>query len=140
MGSDRLFGGTISILEKSMDLRSLQHKSIVSNIANKDTPNYKAFGVVVEEEMQKLTNSGESMALANTHEGHISAGHGSQDDAPIRLTPQANTAGRRADGNTVEIETEMVNLAENNLLYNASAQIIRKKLQGLKVALQGGGS
>ena len=45
MGSDKLFGGTISILEKSMDLRSLQHKSIVSNIANKDTPNYKAFGV-----------------------------------------------------------------------------------------------
>ena len=43
----------------------------------------------------------------------------------------------RRDGNTVDVDREMTRLAENGLMYTASAQMIARKLQGLKSAIQG---
>ncbi|MBW1941137.1 MAG: flagellar basal body rod protein FlgB, partial [Deltaproteobacteria bacterium] len=50
MESQGIFNKTFSILEKNLDLRSIKHNLIVSNIANMDTPNYKGFDLIVEEE------------------------------------------------------------------------------------------
>ena len=44
--------------KRPWDLRSLKHNVTVSNIANKDTPNYKAFDLVVEEELEKGNGTG----------------------------------------------------------------------------------
>ena len=136
MGSQEMFNGTISILEKSLDMRSMKHNLLVSNIANKDTPNYKAFDLAVEEEMQKLTGTKKTVSLRKTQEGHFPAN--GKDCSDISITKSAKGFEQSMDGNTVDIEKEMTNLAENNLLYDAMAQIMRKKLQGLKVAIQGG--
>jgi flagellar basal-body rod protein FlgB len=55
--------------------------------------------------------------------------------ARVGDTPQF---GLRGDGNTVDIDRSMADLAENNLLYNAAAQIIQQKFQALKSAILGG--
>ena len=136
MGSQEMFNGTISILEKSLDMRSMKHNLLVSNIANKDTPNYKAFDLAVEEEMQKLTGTRKTVSLWKTQEGHFQAN--GEDCTEVSITKSSEGFEQSMDGNTVDIEKEMTNLAENNLLYDAMAQIMRKKLQGLKVAIQGG--
>ena len=136
MGSQEMFAGTISILEKSLDMRSMKHNLLVSNIANKDTPNYKAFDLAVEEEMQKLTGTNKTVNLWKTQSGHFDAK--SETCSEVSITKPSNGFGQNIDGNTVDIEKEMTNLAENNLLYDAMAQIMRKKLQGLKVVIQGG--
>jgi len=44
----------------------------------------------------------------------------------------------RKDGNTVDLDREMAKLSENNLMYNALAQIISRKFAGLKDAIKGG--
>jgi flagellar basal-body rod protein FlgB len=44
----------------------------------------------------------------------------------------------RKDGNTVDLDREMAKLSENNLMYNALAQIVSRKFQGLKDAIKGG--
>jgi flagellar basal-body rod protein FlgB len=44
----------------------------------------------------------------------------------------------RGDGNTVDIDKQMGNMAENTLMYKAAAQMIYRKFQGLKSAIQGG--
>jgi flagellar basal-body rod protein FlgB len=136
MGSQEMFNGTISILEKSLDIRSMKHNLLVSNIANKDTPNYKAFDLAVEEEMQKLTGTNKTVSLWKTQSGHLGAN--GETCSEVSITKSSKGFEQNIDGNTVDIEKEMTNLAENNLLYDAMAQIMRKKLQGLKVAIQGG--
>jgi len=136
MGSQEMFNGTISILEKSLDMRSMKHNLLVSNIANKDTPNYKAFDLAVEEEMQKLTGTNKTVSLRKTQAGHLGAN--GETYSEVSITKTSKGFEQNIDGNTVDIEKEMTNMAENNLLYDAMAQIMRKKLQGLKVAIQGG--
>lgn len=136
MGSQELFSGTISLLEKALDIRSTKHSLIISNVANKDTPNYKAFDLAVEEEMQKLRGTEGTVTLRKTQNGHLPS---KQDSCPeVSIARTSKGFEQNIDGNTVDIEREMTNLAENNLLYDAMAQIMRKKLQGLKVAIQGG--
>lgn len=136
MGSQEMFDNTISMLEKSLDMRSMKHNLLVSNIANKDTPNYKAFDLAVEEEMQKLTGTNKTVSLWKTQAGHL--GTNGETCSEVSITKSSKGFEQNIDGNTVDIEKEMTNLAENNLLYDAMAQIMRKKLQGLKVAIQGG--
>ncbi len=138
MGSQGIFSGTIPILEKNLDLRSLKHNLIISNIANKDTPNYKAFDLAVEEELEKLTDTNKNMGLKKTHSTHLPASEIGADYSGVTIAPSSNGLVQRRDGNTVDVEAEMTNLAENSLLYDATAQIIRKKFQGLKVVIQGG--
>lgn len=137
MGSEDIFKGTISTLEQGLDLRSMKHNLLVSNIANKDTPNYKAFDLAVEEEMQKLTGTQKGITLRKTDQGHLPA-TGPKGYSGLEITKTSQGLELNRDGNTVDIEKEMTNMAENNLLYNAMAQILRKKFQGLKNVIQGG--
>jgi flagellar basal-body rod protein FlgB len=137
MDSNAIFGGTLSTLEKALDLRSIKHNLIVSNIANVDTPNYKAFDLIVEEELGKALKAKSNAGIRRTQNGHL----------PVRATRRGYATPKmvaepqlslRADGNSVDIDTMMAKLAENNLMYNAMAQIIAKKFSGLKYVIQEG--
>ena len=137
MGSQGLFKGVIPILEKALDLRSMKHNLIVSNIANKDTPNYKPFDLMVEEELQNSMGRRGGLQLKATHDGHLSgrkvhrANGKSTGDTTFRFS-------LRRDGNSVDIDKEMANLSENNLLYDVLAQIVSRKFHGLKDVIKGG--
>jgi flagellar basal-body rod protein FlgB len=139
VGSQGIFSGTINILEKNLDLRSLKHNLIISNIANKDTPNYKAFDLAVEKEMEKLTDTHKTEGLGRTHAAHFPINETDGDYSDVTVTSSSSRLPERGDGNTVDIEKEMANLAENNLLFETMTILIRKKFQGLKLAIQGGG-
>ena len=137
MESQGLFKGALPLLEKALDLRSLKHNVTVSNIANKDTPNYKAFDLVVEEELEKVMGSEKELGLRKSRRGHLPGRTigGSAVSLGIDNTSQLSF---RRDGNTVNIDKEMAKLSENNLMYDALAQIISRKFRGLKDVIQGG--
>ena len=137
MESQGLFKGTFPLLEKALDLRSLKHNVIVSNIANKDTPNYKAFDLIVEKELEKAMGSGKELGLKRSRQGHLS-GRAIGGSAVRLETNNTLQVSLKRDGNTVNIDKEMAKLSENELMYNALAQIISKKFQGLKNVIQGG--
>ncbi len=139
MGSQGMFDGSIAILKRNLDFRSIRHNLIVSNIANKDTPKYKAFDLAVEAAMQKTEGNIETVTLEKTHAAHMTAEHTDDMHSSIRQSNQTNPYEKNHDGNTVDIEKEMAHLAENNLMYETMTQIIRKKFQGLKSVIQGGG-
>ena len=133
----KIFGGSIEMLHHSLDVRSSNHNVIVSNIANADTPNYKAFHVEVKKEMEKFAIDSGRLRMRRTQEAHLPL----RSVTGVRVTARGNgnpLFSLRGDGNTVDIDQSMADLAENNLLYNASAQIIQKKFQGLKSAILGG--
>jgi flagellar basal-body rod protein FlgB len=132
-----LFGKTVTILEKVLDLRSLRHNLIVSNIANMDTPGYQASELAFGEELAKALRTGENVTLKKTHPRHL----------PVREAYLGNIRPKvisspplvlRSDLNSVDIDKEMAKLAENTLMYNALAQILSRKFLGLKNAIQEG--
>ncbi len=132
-----LFDETMATLQKSLNAGSLRHKVLTSNIANIDTPNYKAFEVVMEDARKHNVRAKRPINLVRTQPQHLSGRHSSS--SPIKIkTVDSSGNNFRADGNTVDLDRTMGKLAENTLLYRTAAQIIKKKFQGLKNAIQGG--
>jgi len=137
MESQGLFDKTFSVLEKSMNLRSQKHNLLVSNIANMDTPNYKAFDILVEEEMRKSLGEAKITPLNRTQPAHIPLIGMTDLNGPEIKPVESPRYNFREDGNTMDIDKTMSGLSENGLMYNASAQMISKKFQLLSNAING---
>ncbi len=133
-----IFDPTISRLQKSLNIRSAQHQVVSSNVANADTPNYKAFEVAVDEELRKLDAGTPRIQLARTQSGHLPVGRGGADDRLTLKNSPAPELSLRADGNTVDLDRAMGELAENSIKYKTSAQLISEKFKVLKNVIQGG--
>jgi flagellar basal-body rod protein FlgB len=132
-----IFGGTIGLLQKSLNVRSVQHQALSSNVANADTPNYKAFEVAVDEELRKLGTGKPRIQLARTQSGHLPIGRAETDRVTLKNAP-APELSLRADGNTVDLDRAMGELSENTIKYKTSAQLIAMKFKSLKNAILGG--
>lgn len=138
MPTNALFEGAISALQKSLNMGSLRHKVLTANIANIDTPNYKAFEVVMEDELKKNGSPAQPITMVRTQPDHLQGRNQSTTNVKLKAAdpPALNF---RADGNTVDLDKTMGKLAENTILYRAAAQMIRDKFQGLRNVIQGGG-
>ncbi len=138
MEDNRLFGNIIDTAAKALDLRSRRHEVIISNLANADTPGYKAFDLLVDESMANKAHPQNAVGLTQTHPGHIPGvpPQGKHLQPRIVQTPEPNNL--RGDGNTVDMDREMAGLAENQLMYKAAAQILAKKFADLKYVIKGG--
>jgi flagellar basal-body rod protein FlgB len=133
-----IFGGSLDMAARALNLRGQRHDMIVSNLANADTPGYKAFDLMVEASMRQQGESGNHLGMKRTHPGHLpSARVNAATCVPqiVRLPEQDNLRG---DGNTVDMDREMASLSSNQLLYRASAQIVAKDFQLLKNVISGG--
>ena len=137
MESQGIFSGTVSVLGKALDLRSMKHSLIVSNVANMDTPNYQAFDLIIEEEMEKVMGGEKQIELKKTRPGHLPAMSNGLGNVRPRVVSTSKNA-KNGNTNSVHIDKEMASLAENNLMYNALAQIVARKFQGLKDVIRGG--
>ncbi|MCP4691414.1 MAG: flagellar basal body rod protein FlgB [Desulfobacterales bacterium] len=139
METNGLFNGNIPLLERALDLRSGRHQLLASNIANLDTPGYKAFDIMVEEELQKTRgqSAGDSLAMTRTSAGHQFGGHAPENGARAKFAaPQLYSL--RGDGNTVDLDQTVTNLTKNNLMYHVSSEIIRGKFTKLLSVIKGG--
>lgn len=141
MPVDGIFTTTIELLGKSIDLRTQNQNLISSNIANAETPNYVPKSLAFEDELQGALKGGRKGTPAVTNARHIPL-RGTKDRLQsvvgrVVETP-AKTPGK--DGNAVELENEMAKMSENQIMYNASVQILSKKFAGIRAALGTGGN
>ena len=132
-----LFSRTLASLEKSLNLHSMNQKLIVSNIANMDTPNFKAFKMQVTKEEGGKSEGRPQLAMTRTQIGHMTMTGKSKELGRVQRV-EDNPLSLRGDGNTVELDKEMANLAENTLMYNMATRIISNKFKALKDAIKGG--
>jgi len=135
--TDGIFDRTISLLERSLNLRSLNQRVLASNIANMDTPNYKAVELIVAEEMNRKEESNSGISLVRTHVNHLPIKNKAMNTVKLKAA-KAPDFSIRGDGNTVDIDRTMGRLAKNTLLFNAATQLISNKFKGLKNAMKGG--
>lgn len=137
METDSLFRGSIPVLGKALDIRAFRHSVILSNVANADTPKYKPFDVLVREEMEKDPSDTMPLRCVETHPDHLS-GYNLMEAESGRQKDGEELLVLKKDRNKVDMDEEMTALAENHILYNAMAQILAKKFEGLRTAIQGG--
>lgn len=114
---------SLVLLQKSLDLRALRHLQIVSNIANSSDPDYKPFEAVLDGALKNMDGDGASTPMATTDEKHLQP-DGASGSGGVVFVPQ-NT----------ELEQEMSRLVENNLMYNASVELLNRQLRIIKLAV-----
>jgi flagellar basal-body rod protein FlgB len=119
----------IQSLQLAMDDAAVRHQAIASNIANVNTPGYQR--VDVSATFENALNS----ALDTLSNGGTV---GDLPDATIETAPVQGPA--RPDGNTVQIEQEMVNMAQNSARYEFAGQMLANNFHGLKYAITGTGA
>jgi len=112
---------------------ALRHKVISNNIANVNTPGFKKSDVRFEDKLAAAM-AGTKLAMARTNPRHLSGGAG--DLAPAIVTDR--TTSLRTDGNNVDIDAEMANVAKNSIYYNAVAQQLGTYFSNLKSVIREG--
>jgi flagellar basal-body rod protein FlgB len=133
-----LFGKNLNLAARALNLRAQRHEMIVSNLANADTPGYKAFDMMVEASMQQQSGSENHLNVKRTHPGHLPCARVAEPTVSPKIVQLPEQDNLRGDGNTVDMDREMATLSSNQLLYRASAQIVAKKFQALKSVITGG--
>ena len=126
----------ITLLERSLDAASMRSKVLSNNIANIDTPNFKRSDVSFEQTLQDVL-SGQTLTGRTTDPRHIPIGNASIEDARPSVYTD-NTTSLRTDGNNVDIDAEMVNLATNQIQYNALTEQLNQQFGLLKYAISEG--
>ncbi|OIP92450.1 MAG: flagellar basal-body rod protein FlgB [Syntrophaceae bacterium CG2_30_58_14] len=117
---DILFDKTMNLLSGMLDYRSTRHKIIISNIANMDTEGFKPSDISFKQVLGK-TNA---IQMTTTDPGHIGRKEGGA--APVEVTTSEEK---------VKIDTEMANLAENQLMYNMTVDMLSRKFKAIKTVL-----
>lgn len=120
----------------ALNLRAARQELLASNIANADTPNYKAKDIDFAGALQgALSGSTEKLPLAHTASAHLSgATGGSVMGAPVMYRTVLQPS---ADGNTVDMDVERAQFADNALRYEASLRFVSDKVKDVLTALQG---
>jgi flagellar basal-body rod protein FlgB len=126
----------LGIHAQALTLRGQRMNVLAENLANADTPNYKArdvdFRSVLERAAGKLSTS--APPLARTNPAHLSGqGAAAGDARTLYRIPHAPAL----DGNTVESDVELAAIGENALQYQATLTFLGGKLATLKSAITG---
>lgn len=122
--------------QTALSLRAGRQELLASNIANADTPNYKARDIDFASALQgAMSGSTAKLEMAQSSAAHLRG-------APDESVLGAPALYRRpmqpsADGNTVEMDVERAQFADNALRYEASVKFISDEIKGVMQAIQG---
>lgn len=122
-------------LEHSLNAASFRHKVISNNIANVNTPGFKKSEVPFEQHLQQAF-AGTSMGLVKTHARHLN--HKDANTASPIIAQMRSDYSLRTDGNNVDIDTEMAEIAKNNIYYDAITQQLSRHFSNIKSAINEG--
>ena len=145
---------TTQVMNKAMDGLSKRHKAIASNLANVDTPHYRRRDVSFEGALQhaikqtkgqvlgngRAVSNDEPLIMRTSKPEHISNGmiYNSVDDIQPEIS-EVDNMQYRTDGNSVDVETEMAQLAKNTQRYIALTNLESRSLKSIRSVISGGG-
>jgi flagellar basal-body rod protein FlgB len=137
-----VIGGIFNFSDKlqmeSLSQRSRRNEIITGNIANAETPGYRAFGYDFEKQLQDLAASKDAVNVKTTDPRHLKNNFTSADgkikpDVYVRPSESVDE-----DGNTVDMDAEMSQLAQNQILFRTAVETLNRKIGTLKYAINGG--
>ncbi len=123
--------------QKAINIREEKMEVIAGNLANANTPGYKARDIDFKQAMESARHAQQQGNLTRTHDNHIGGSLSTSSfDIDYRIPNQPDTG----DGNTVEVQSERNAFLDNGMRYQASLKFLEGKLKGMKKALSGGQS
>jgi flagellar basal-body rod protein FlgB len=128
---DSLHGGLGSVL----DLRAAQHALTASNLANADTPGFKAKVIPFDQVLAEAVENSDQLNMRRTMAEHVSAPGGSAAQFEVEELEAPPWA---ANGNSVIPERETVRMNENAIMYDAIARGLSVRLKTLSYAASNG--
>ncbi len=122
--------------QTALSLRGARQELLASNIANADTPGYKARDINFATALQNaVAGSSVKLPLATSSAMHLEGNSGSTVmGAPVQYRRPVQPS---ADGNTVDMDVERAQFADNALRYEASVKFTSDELKDMLTALQG---
>ena len=121
------------VARTALDGLALQQELIGHNLANVDTPGYRAQTASFQNALQNALGASDWLEMRTTHVSHQAAG-GRADDFILSTRPGGSV---RADGNDVDIDVELGQMAETGIRYQSISQAVSKKLILLKSLASG---
>lgn len=123
-----LFNKTFDVLTGVLNYRAKRHQVLLSNVANMDVPDYRPSDVFMKKHPGENLKAAHAGTLLITRENHIPRGRTFQNQlADLEIT----TAEQR-----VSLDKEMTHLSENNLMFNATVEMLARKFRTLATALK----
>ncbi len=129
---DTLFDRSVTGLSRTMDLTWKRNQALSANIANAETPQYRAIDVSFGNELEKAFEA-QSGSLTQTDAGHID-NHSTQGDTSKLV--QDLSGPTKPDGNNVDLDLQMGRLAQNSGEYANAARLIRRQIGLLRTAIR----
>jgi len=128
------FDKALGIHESALHFRSERAGVLANNLANIDTPNFKAKDLDFKQALNQKMNSSQGFDLSTTQSRHIDGSGFSMGEGDVLYrTPQQPSI----DGNTVEDQIEHAEYMKNALAFQASFQFLNSKFTGLRTAIRG---
>ncbi len=125
------------LLQAALEGLSTRQRTIADNVANVDTPQFKASRVSFETSLkQAIGTNDQPLPMFKVKDAVQGPG-----DAPTEIKPSVTVeseTSRRNDGNNVDVDREMLDLTDTNLRFNAVVSSVSSKLQILRYAINDG--
>ncbi len=106
-----------NLLERALNIRAQYHKILSGNIANVETPNYKEKDIDFQAEIQRNIGSPNNVEIRESNDGDVIGS---------------------IDGNTVNMENQVVKMTENHMLFTSLVQVISKKFSMMRYVISEG--
>ncbi len=134
---DAALDKALGIHDDALKLRSQRSSVIASNIANADTPNYKARDLDFQKMLSVAASQQQpAVQLKTSHAGHLGGSEGSGQPVSGEMLYRTPTQPS-LDGNTVDTQAEHTRFAENTFMYQASLSFLSSKFKGISYAIKG---
>ena len=125
----------LNVYTQALNLRTHRQQVLASNIANADTPHYKArdfdFKTAFATAVGQRQGVG-AVGMDRTHAGHLQGAAGGAGAANLQYRSETQSA---VDGNTVDMDVERAQIADNALQYQIISQFLSDKLRGMRTAI-----
>lgn len=127
------FDNALGIHQHALEARTKRAEVLANNLANADTPGFKARDIDFQAMMQKVQGEMSGLGMATTHAGHMDTSSPGADGGLLYRTPQQPSI----DGNTVDAQSEQARFMRNAMDFQASFQFLNSKFSGLTKAITG---
>jgi flagellar basal-body rod protein FlgB len=133
--------GSMNFQAQALQLQAERGRVLASNIANADTPNYKARDFSFQQALAAATTgksagagAGRTVPVAVTQPGHMAAPSGAGGMPALMYRAPLQSA---VDGNTVDLDVERANFAENSVRYEATLRFMNGQIKQMMTAING---
>jgi flagellar basal-body rod protein FlgB len=126
---------TLGIHDNALKLREQRASILAANIANAETPNYKAKDVDFESALRRMASQGDQLQPSGTSAMHMGTNQQTINEGDMMFRRTLNPS---LDGNTVDTQIEYLEFSRNTAQYQASLKLLGDKFKGLRTALTGG--